>query len=159
MRIGIPREIKPFEGRVALIPEAASELVRAGHEVFVERDAGRLSGYADEDYRAIGATLLPDAETLYKNAELIIKVKEPTPEEVPLLRKEHILFCFLHLAANVALACQLKAIGLTAIAFETVEENGTLPLLAPMSDIAGRIAVQVGTHLLHLPMGGRGILL
>jgi len=160
MHIGIPREVKTLEGRVGLIPAAAAELVRAGHEVAVEHDAGRLSGYGDDDYRAVGVSVLPDAAALYGWAQLVVKVKEPQPQEWPLLRADHLLFCYLHLAAEPALTEELLRIGLTAVAFETVEEaDGRLPLLAPMSDIAGRIAVQTGAHLLSAPQGGKGILL
>ena len=160
MRIGIPTESKMLEGRVALIPAAAAELVRAGHEVFIQAGAGFPSGYTDHDYAAVGVAVLPDAAALYGAARLIIKVKEPQPGELELLRKDHVLFCYLHLAANLALLRELQRIGLTAMAFETVEEpGGRLPLLAPMSDIAGRLAVQTGAHLLQRPHGGKGMLL
>ncbi|PKM45078.1 MAG: alanine dehydrogenase [Gammaproteobacteria bacterium HGW-Gammaproteobacteria-1] len=160
MRIGIPREVKTLEGRVGLIPAAAAELVRAGHEVAVEREAGRLSGYADADYTAVGVSVLPDAAALYGWAQMVVKVKEPQPQEWPLLRADHLLFCYLHLAAEPALTAELLRIGLTGVAFETVEEaDGRLPLLAPMSDIAGRIAAQAGAYLLTAPQGGKGILL
>lgn len=159
MRIGIPREIKTLEGRVALIPAAAGELVRHGHQVYVEHTAGEPSGYPDAAYEAVGVGVLPEADTLYAQAELIVKVKEPQAAELARLRPDHLLFSYLHLAAEPELMRALCKIGLTAVAFETVEEHGALPLLAPMSDIAGRIAVQVGTHYLHCPMGGRGVLL
>lgn len=160
MRIGIPKEVKVREGRVALIPAAAAELVNHGHEVCVQASAGVSSGYSDDDYRAVRVTVLPDAASVYGQAQLLVKVKEPQPQELALLRRNHILFSYLHLAAEPALQRGLQDIGLTAIAFETVQEaNGRLPLLAPMSDIAGRIAVQAGAHLLHMPQGGRGILL
>lgn len=160
MRIGIPKEIKVREGRVALIPPAVSELVRHGHEVYVQAGAGLASGYPDMDYRQAGAQVVPDAATLYARAQMILKVKEPLPAEYSLLRAEHLLFSYLHLAANPELAWVLKDKGLTAVAFETVEdENRRLPLLAPMSDIAGRLAVQIGATLLHTYRGGRGILL
>lgn len=160
MQIGIPKEIKTMEGRVGLIPAATAELVQAGHRVFVETRAGELSGYPDEDYRAAGAELLPDATALYKQAQLIVKVKEPVAEELDLLGREHILFSYLHLAANPELTARLQQIGLTAIAFETVRDaRGQLPLLAPMSDIAGRLATQIGCHLLHSSQGGKGLLL
>ncbi len=160
MRIGIPREVKTLEGRVGLIPAAAAELVRVGHEVAVEHEAGRLSGYADTDYQAVGVSVLSDAAALYGWAQMVVKVKEPQPQEWPLLRADHLLFCYLHLAAEPALTQELLRIGLTAVGFETVEEaDGRLPLLAPMSDIAGRIAVQAGAHLLTAPQGGKGILL
>ena len=159
MKIGIPREVKIKEGRVALIPDAAAELVNHGHTVFLEKDAGILSGYSDHDYENIGVKILKDASRLYGESEMIVKVKEPQPQEWPLFRKDHILFSYLHLAAEPDLTKALVDIGLTAVAFETVEDNGQLPLLAPMSDIAGRIAVQVGSNLLHLQQGGRGLLL
>ncbi|MFV2058433.1 MAG: alanine dehydrogenase [Thiohalomonadales bacterium] len=160
MRIGIPKEIKTLEGRVALIPAAAGQLVSQGHEVSVQQGAGLLSGYRDDDFQAVGVAVLPDAKTLYAQATLIVKVKEPQPQEVALLRPEQIIFSYLHLAAEIPLLKSLLASGATAVAFETVEtDNGDLPLLAPMSDIAGRVAIQVGTHLLHGPMGGKGLLL
>ncbi len=159
MRIGIPREIKTLEGRVGLVPAACAELQRQGHQVCVESGAGDLSGYGDEVYRALGVEVLPDAASVYAAAELIVKVKEPIAADLALLRREHTLFCYLHLAANRALAEQLCAIGLTAVAFETVSEGGALPLLAPMSDIAGRLAVQIGATLLQQPQGGKGLLL
>lgn len=160
MRIGVPREVRALEGRVALIPAAAGQLVMQGHEVLVEQGAGILSGYPDAAYRTAGVTLVETAEALYGQAQLIVKVKEPQPAEVAMLREDHVLFSFLHLAAEVELMRSLQTIGVTAVAFETVETRaGQLPLLAPMSDIAGRVAVQVGTHLLHQPQGGKGILL
>lgn len=159
MRIGIPKEIKPLEGRVALIPDAAAELVHAGHEVFVQSGAGQASGYADEDYVVAGVKVLPEAVAVYDRAELIIKVKEPVDNELAMLRMDHLLFSFLHLAALPELTQTLCDIGLTAIAFETVESQQRLPILAPMSNIAGRIAVQAGTHYLHRPWGGKGLML
>ncbi len=159
MKIGIPREIKILEGRVALTPLAVRELVKHKHQVFVEENAGLLSGYPDKEYTAAGATLLDSAKAVYDSAELIVKVKEPQESELKYLRKEQLLFSFLHLAAEPDLTKELLNIGLTAIAFETVSVNNQLPLLAPMSDIAGRIALQIGAQLLHQPQGGRGILL
>ncbi|HET8706467.1 MAG TPA: alanine dehydrogenase, partial [Pseudomonadales bacterium] len=159
MRIGIPTEIKPKEGRVALVPAACGELVKAGHQVFVQAGAGNLSGFSDENYRAAGVNVVASAEALYSSAELIVKVKEPVAGDLAWLKKEHLLFCFLHLAPNPELTQALCSIGLTAIAFETVEESGRLPLLAPMSEIAGRVGVQAGAHLLHASLGGKGILL
>ncbi|MDH5179375.1 MAG: alanine dehydrogenase, partial [Gammaproteobacteria bacterium] len=159
MRIGIPREIKILEGRVALIPEAAAELVKHGHEVYLETMAGKLSGYEDEAYQHLGVKVLPDAKSLYDTAEMIVKVKEPQAAELSLLRADHLLFSYLHLAAATDLMKALLEIGVTGVAFETLEKNHTLPLLAPMSDIAGRLSVQIGTHLLHQPQGGRGVLL
>ena len=160
MKIAIPSEIKPLEGRVALSPEACSDLVQAGHEVIVEHNAGRLSGYLDDQYVAAGASIAADAATAYAQGELIVKVKEPVAGDLALLQQHHLLFCFLHLAAEARLAQKLQDIGLTAVGFETVEtDNRQLPLLAPMSDIAGRLATQIGTTLLHQPQGGKGLLL
>jgi alanine dehydrogenase len=159
MRIGIPREIKTLEGRVALVPAAVGELVAHGHEVFIERKAGMLSGYADEDYQAVGANLKPTANDLYEAAELIVKVKEPIEPEFSLLRPDHLLFCYLHLAALPELTAVLQGKGLTAVGWETVSENGRLPLLVPMSDIAGRLAVQIASNLLQHINGGSGVLL
>lgn len=160
MRVGIPREIKVLEGRVALVPEAVAELVHDGHQVYVETGAGRLSGYDDELYRQAGADVLDSAAAVYEQAELIVKVKEPIEADLVLLRKDHLLFSFLHLAANPELTRRLQQLGLTAVAFETVEEaDRRLPLLAPMSNIAGRLAGQIGTTLLHQPHGGKGLLL
>ena len=159
MRIGIPSETKTLEGRVALIPAAAADLVRRGHEVFIQAGAGSKSGYADADYAALGVTVLPDAAAVYEKGELIVKVKEPIEGDLKLLKKHHLLFCYLHLAAEPALTRSLLDIGLTGVAFESVDENGALPLLLPMSVIAGRIATQIGTTLLHQPNGGKGKLL
>ncbi len=160
MRIGVPRETKTLEGRVALVPEAAGDLVKRGHEVWLEQGAGLKSGFKDEQYTRLGVHIAPDAAALYEKGELIVKVKEPIEGDLALLRKDHLLFCYLHLAAEPVLTRRLLDIGLTGIAFETVElPNGDLPLLAPMSIIAGKIAVQVGTHYLHQPMGGKGKLL
>ncbi|HEU5398707.1 MAG TPA: alanine dehydrogenase, partial [Gammaproteobacteria bacterium] len=130
-----------------------------GHQVFIEKNAGIKSGYSDDNFRSVGVEVLNTAAEVYGKAEMIVKVKEPIKADLDLLRKEHLLFCYLHLAALPDLTETLKKIGLTAVAFETVEEDGRLPLLAPMSDIAGRLSIQVGTHLLHQPMGGKGILL
>ncbi|MEN1940493.1 alanine dehydrogenase [Luteimonas sp. MJ174] len=160
MRIGIPKETKTLEGRVALVPAAAGDLLNRGHDVWLEKDAGVKSGFADAEYAALGVNIAPDAAALYEKGELIVKVKEPIAGDLAHLRRDHLLFCYLHLAAEPALARSLLDIGLTAIAFETVElPNGDLPLLAPMSIVAGRIGVQVGTRLLHQPEGGKGTLL
>jgi alanine dehydrogenase len=159
MRVGIPRELKPKEGRVGLIPAAAAELTRRGHEVWVERHAGIQSGYPDELYEAVGCRIAQSHQQVFENSELVIKVKEPIAEDLACLARHHLLFCYLHLAPVPKLTEALLRIGLTAIAFETVEENRRLPLLAPMSDIAGRLSIQIGTHLLHQPEGGKGILL
>ena len=160
MRIGIPRETKTLEGRVALVPAACGDLVRRGHEVWVEKDAGIKSGFSDAEYVAVGVKIAADAADLYAKGQLIVKVKEPIAGDLQHLRRDHLLFCYLHLAAEPMLTRQLLDIGLTGVAFETVElPNGDLPLLAPMSVIAGKIGVQVGTHLLHQPMSGKGKLL
>ncbi len=159
MRIGIPSETKTLEGRVALIPAAAADLVRRGHEVFVQAGAGEKSGFADEAYVKEGIKIVPDAAALYEIGELIVKVKEPIAGDLALLKKHHLLFCYLHLAAEPELTRSLLDIGLTGVAFESVDDNGSLPLLLPMSVIAGRIATQIGTTLLHRPQGGKGKLL
>jgi len=160
MRIGVPREVKPLEGRTGLIPAACSELVAAGHRVFIEAGAGLESGYQDAAYLAAGAEIAADAASLYASSELIVKVKEPVEADLQYLHAGHILFSYLHLAANLPLLERLCEIGLTAVAFETVQDAaGALPLLAPMSDVAGRLSVQLGAHLLHQPQGGKGLLL
>lgn len=160
MKIGVVKESKVLEGRVALIPAACGELVQLGHEVYLQRGAGELSGYADTDYQAQGVCLCDNAQALYEAAILIVKVKEPIAEDLASLGPQHILFCYLHLAASPELTDKLCEIGLTAIAFETVTDAaGGLPLLKPMSEIAGKLATQIGTHLLHQPQGGRGIML
>jgi len=159
MKIGIPREVKPQEGRVALLPAACAALVADGHTLIVEQGAGVQSGYPDADYVAAGA-VVADAAATYDQSALIVKVKEPVAADLARLRAQHTLFCFLHLAAAPELARELQSIGLTAIGFETLASaSGELPLLAPMSDIAGRLATQIGTHLLHAPQGGKGVLL
>jgi len=164
MRIGIPKEQKILEGRVGLTPDAVKSLTEAGHEVVIELGAGVQSGYTDNQYSHAGASLIPSAAMVYQTAQLIVKVKEPIEAEWPLLRKDHILFCFLHLAANKALLGKLCEIGLTAIAFETVVEKNadtgeiSLPLLAPMSAIAGRVSAQMGATLQYQYRGGQGIL-
>ncbi len=160
MRIGTPCGLKPREGRVGLIPAACVDLVRGGHDVFVETGAGEKSGYGDQTFRDVGVTVLPNADELFSRSQLIVKVKEPIEPDLKRLRKDHLLFCFLHLAALPELTRRLCDIGLTAVAFETVEDRtGRLPLLAPMSDIAGRLSMQYATTLLHHPQGGKGILL
>lgn len=160
MRIGVPREIKPLEGRVGLIPAACTDLISAGHEVYLETGAGTASGYPDAAYQQLGVIICSAAKSLYNSAELVVKVKEPVASEYDYLEERHILFSYLHLAANPPLTEFLRSTGLTAVAFETVQEaDGSLPLLAPMSDIAGRLSIQLGTHLLHRPQGGKGLLL
>ncbi|MCX7622556.1 MAG: alanine dehydrogenase [Thermomicrobium sp.] len=158
--IGIPKEVKPREYRVAQPPHGVRELVRHGHTVLVERGAGLGSGFDDEQYASAGATLVDDAASVWNRAELVVKVKEPIESEFVYLRPGLILFTFLHLAANEALARALVEREVTAIAYETVQlPDGSLPLLAPMSEVAGRLAVQVGAYYLMEPYGGRGVLL
>ena len=159
MKIGIPKEIKPQEHRVAMIPSAAGELVRRGHQVFVETGAGDGSSYGDEQYEAQGVTVVPNAEAVFEAADLIVKVKEPQTSEIALLEPRHTLFTYLHLAASKPLTESLLATGCTAIAYETVEVNGRLPLLEPMSEIAGRMSSIVGSYHLAKHAGGRGTLL
>ncbi len=160
MRIGIPKEIKDHEYRVAASPAAIAALTEAGHRVMMESGAGQAIGYDDSAYRTAGAEIADDAATLYRESELIYKVKEPLAAELPLLRQDHILFCYLHLAAAPELTQALLKCGLTAIAYETVSgEHGGTPLLAPMSQIAGRLAIQMGMQALEMKNGGRGVLL
>ena len=160
MNIGIPKEIKPLEGRVSLTPDACHQLVEAGHQVYIEKDAGLLSGYSNTDYQQAGCNVLDNAAEVYATGKLIVKVKEPVDGDLKLLKKQHLLFCFLHLAAETALMAKLQTIGLTAVAFETVQTpQGELPLLLPMSVIAGRLAGQIGATLLHETQQGKGILL
>jgi alanine dehydrogenase len=159
MLVGVPKEIKVLEARVALTPEGVSEFIRAGHKVIVEKGAGLGSAITDEQYVAAGATIESDVEKIWRDAEMILKVKEPIEAEYPRLRAGQILFTYLHLAASKPCTDALLASGTTAIAYETVELNGTLPLLAPMSEVAGRLATQVGATALQKPHGGRGVLL
>jgi alanine dehydrogenase len=160
MRIGVPTEIKTDEYRVALTPSGVRELADRGHEVFVQAGAGEGSAIADAAYVAQGATIAPDAAAVFAEAELILKVKEPQPEEVARLEPRHVLFTYLHLAPAAELTRGLVASGATCIAYETVEdEGGRLPLLAPMSEVAGKLATQAGAFMLHKPLGGRGTLL
>jgi alanine dehydrogenase len=160
MKVGVPSEIKIDEYRVALTPAGVRELVDAGHEVFVQSGAGEGSSIADDNYVAQGATILPDADSVFGEATMIVKVKEPQPDEVARLKPHHVLFTYLHLAANATLTRGLMESGATCIAYETVEDSrGRLPLLAPMSEVAGKIATQAGAFMLEKPLGGRGILL
>lgn len=160
MQIGIPREIKRHEYRVALTPRQVGELVGLGHRVLVECGAGLGSGFGDEEYRAAGAELLPGAEPVFAEAELIVKVKEPLASECALLRPGQLLFTYLHLAPDRALVDALLASGVVAIAYETVRDaQGRLPLLFPMSEIAGRVAAQAAAYCLEKPRGGAGVLL
>ena len=159
MLVGVPKEIKVHESRVALTPEGVSEFVRAGHRVVVEESAGLGSAITDEQFIAAGASIEADIEKIWKSADLILKVKEPIEAEYSRLRSGQILFTYLHLAASKACTDALIKSGTTAIAYETVEVNGALPLLAPMSEVAGRLAAQVGASSLQKPNGGRGVLL
>ncbi|WAL66803.1 alanine dehydrogenase [Amycolatopsis cynarae] len=159
MRIAVPREIKKHEYRVALTPAGAHELTQRGHEVFVETEAGAGSAISDDEYVAAGAKILGSAEATWAEGELVLKVKEPVAEEYPRLRAGQVLFTYLHLAADRPLTQALLDAGTTAIAYETVQlPNGSLPLLAPMSEVAGRLAPQVGAYALMKPSGGRGVL-
>jgi alanine dehydrogenase len=160
MRIGVPTEIKPDEYRVSLTPAGARELTDHGHEVLVQSGAGEGSTIPDSEYEAQGARILPDAESVFEEGELILGVKEPQGGEVELLKPHHTLFTYLHLAPAPELTRGLAESGATCIAYETVEDSrGRLPLLAPMSEVAGKIATQAGAFFLEKPMGGRGVLL
>jgi alanine dehydrogenase len=159
MVVGIPREIKEQENRVALPPSAAYQLIRRGHQVLVETGAGVGAGFPDEEYTAAGAKIIADHADVYARAELVVKVKEPLPSEYGLLRPGQILFTYLHLAANKTLTEALLATGATCIAYETVEVNRRLPLLEPMSEIAGRMSIIVGGYFLAKHQGGKGVLL
>ena len=160
MRVGVPTEIKPDEYRVAMTPAGVRDLTDAGHEVIVQAGAGEGSAIADADYEAQGARIVPDAGQVFADAEMIVKVKEPQWEEVERLRPEHTLFTYLHLAPDPDLTRSLVKSGATCVAYETVEDDrGRLPLLAPMSEVAGKIATQAGAFMLEKPLGGRGILL
>lgn len=159
MIIGIPSEIKAQENRVSMIPSSVRELANRGHRVLVQSGAGLGASYPDELYTAAGAELLGDAESVYGQSELIVKVKEPQSCEISMLTKDHTLFTYLHLAADKKLTESLMATGCTAIAYETIEVNKRLPLLEPMSEIAGRMSAIIGAYHLAKHKGGRGILL
>lgn len=160
MRIGVPREIKDNEYRVAVTPPGVHELVRAGHQVLVEQGAGAGSSIPDAEYVSAGAKIIGNAADVWGDAELVLKVKEPIDDEYPLLRRHQVLFTYLHLAASEACTKALLDSGITAIAYETVQRgDGVLPLLYPMSEVAGRMAVQVGAHHLERAAGGRGVLM
>ncbi len=160
MRIGVPREIKRHEYRVAMTPHSVRAYVKAGHEVTVERGAGVGSGYEDAEYQAAGARIEADKAALFHRSEMVVKVKEPLPEEYPLLREGQILFTYLHLAADQKLAAMLLSCRVAGVAYETIElDDHSLPCLTPMSEIAGRLAVQEGAKYLEKEFGGRGILL
>jgi alanine dehydrogenase len=160
MKVGVPKEVKNHEYRVAITPAGVNEFVRNGHEVFIEANAGIGSSIPDEDFIAAGASMLPAADDVWLTADLILKVKEPVTEEYHRLRKDQVLFTYLHLAASKACTDALLGSGITAIAYETVQlPDGSLPLLAPMSEVAGRMAPQVGAHSLQREGGGRGVLM
>jgi alanine dehydrogenase len=159
MIIGVPKEIKQQEYRVALLPSAAYQLIKRGHQVLVERDAGTGAGYPDEDYSQAGATLVSEHAAVFEKADLVVKVKEPLPSEYGLLRRGQILFTYLHLAADRSLTEALLKSGVTGLAYETIEVNRRLPLLEPMSEIAGRMSILVGGFFLAKHFGGSGVLL
>ena len=159
MIIGVPKEIKTLEARVALTPAGVRELVKHRHKVIIEQGAGLGSAITDSDYLSQGAEIAPDAKSVWQQAEMIMKVKEPLPAEYPLMRKGQILYTYLHLAASKECTDALIKAENIAIAYETVEVNGQLPLLAPMSEVAGRLSTQVGATALQKPNGGRGVLL
>ena len=160
MIVGVPREIKTLEFRVGLVPDAVSELVHSGHRVLVETHAGDGISVDDEEYQRAGAEILPNAKEIFAVADMIVKVKEPQAPEIRLLRREQVLFTYLHLAADQALTRDLEKSGAVCIAYETITDaKGHLPLLQPMSEVAGRMSVQVGAHCLEKEAGGSGILL
>jgi alanine dehydrogenase len=160
MRVGVPTEIKESEYRVAITPAGVRELNVAGHQVFVESGAGEGSSLTDDDYVRAGAEILRDADEVWGSSDVVLKVKEPIPEEFDRLRRDLVLFTYLHLAASAELTMALVESGCTAVAYETVTDSeGGLPLLAPMSEVAGRMAPQVGAHELERPRGGRGVLI
>jgi alanine dehydrogenase len=160
MIVGVPREVKADEYRVALTPNGAEELTRAGHRVLVQTRAGDGSGIADEQYAAAGAEIVPATADVWGRADLVIKVKEPLPEEWPLMRAGQTLFTYFHFAADEALTRAVMASGVTAVAYETIRDaKGGLPLLTPMSEVAGRMSIQEGAKFLERPFEGRGILL
>ena len=160
MRVGVPTEVKDHEYRVAMTPAGVYEMVREGHEVLVQQGAGMGSYIPDEQFVAAGGRIVPDADAVWGDAELVLKVKEPIAEEYPRMRKDQVLFTYLHLAASKECTDALLAAGTTAIAYETVQlPDGSLPLLAPMSEVAGRMAPQVGAVTLQRANGGRGVLM
>ena len=160
MKIGIPKEIKPQENRVAVTPSGVASFVQAGHQVYIQTGAGTGSGFADKEYIAAGAKMLGDAKKIFATADMILKVKEPLKPEYPLLREDQIVFTYLHLAPDLPQIKALLKAKIIGIAYETVQlPNGALPLLAPMSEVAGRMSVQVGANLLQKSNGGRGLLL
>lgn len=159
MIIGVPKEIKNNENRVALTPAGAAEFIRHGHEVYVQLSAGESSGFMDEAYLEVGANILPTIEDVYATAEMIIKVKEPIEPEYKLIRKDQLVFTYFHFASSEPLTHAMLESGAVCLAYETVEKNGGLPLLVPMSEVAGRMSIQQGAKYLEKPMGGKGKLL
>ena len=159
MIVGVPKEVKDNEYRVAVTPEGVQELSRAGHDVVIETHAGEGSALADDAFAGAGATILPSADAVFERADMILKVKEPQPQEYARFREGQILFTYLHLAADRGLTGFLLERKVASVAYETVELDGRLPLLAPMSEIAGRLAPQVGAYFLMRPYGGRGVLM
>jgi alanine dehydrogenase len=160
MIVGVPKEVKLDEYRVAMLPVGVEELTRRGHRVLIEHGAGMGSGIHDEQYAIHGAEIVPDAESVFREAQLIVKVKEPQPEEIARFRPGQLLFTYLHLAADRELTTSLRDTGVTAIAYETLKgSNRDLPLLTPMSEVAGRMSIQEGAKYLERPQEGRGILL
>jgi len=160
MRIGVPSEVKSNEFRVALRPVGAELLTQDGHEVFFQKGAGRGSGFEDEEYVAAGAKIVEDADAVFATGDLIVKVKEPQPEEIKRLRRGQTLFCYFHFAADRVLTEGCLKSGITAVAYETlVDRSGGLPLLKPMSEVAGKMSIQEGAKYLEKPMMGRGLLL
>jgi alanine dehydrogenase len=160
MKVGVPKEIKQDEYRVAMTPAGVREMVEQGHEVYIETTAGEGSSISDADFEAQGATIVPDAAAVFEKGEMILHVKELQASEIEMLRPHHLLFTYLHLAPDPEQTRGLQKSGATCVAYETVEDSaGRLPLLAPMSEIAGRVATQAGAFMLEKPMGGRGILL
>ncbi len=160
MRVGVPKEVKSDEYRVAMMPVGAELLVKAGHEVFLQKDAGVGSGFTDEDYTKVGAQILGTAKELFDAAEMLMKVKEPQPQEIGLFRPGQTVFTYFHFAADRELMQACLEAEITAVAYETIKDKkGTLPLLTPMSEIAGKLSIQEGAKYLEKPMMGRGILL
>jgi alanine dehydrogenase len=160
MKVGVPKEIKADEYRVGMMPVGAETLSKAGHQVFVETQAGVSSGFTDEMYKAAGAVILPKLEDVFAQAEMIVKVKEPQSREIGLFRAGQIVFTYFHFAASAELTQACLQSGIIAIAYETIKDKkGTLPLLTPMSEIAGKMSIQEGAKYLEKPMMGRGILL
>jgi alanine dehydrogenase len=158
--VGVLKEIKTDEYRVAMIPVGVEELTRAGHKVLIQSGAGQGSGISDEQYAANGAEIVPDAAAIWKRADLVVKVKEPLPQEWPLLRPGQLVFTYFHFAADEALTQAVMKSGITAVAYETIRDaRGGLPLLTPMSEVAGRMSIQEGAKFLERPFEGRGILL